>query len=116
MFITGYVTDLSGVPLTGARVHIKDSPHVVTSVEHGAWWRPLPAMPHVMRVDMEGYYSDTKLVQVVHGNTVMFELEKDDRVLSLPRMVFVLLVGGYERYGVRDACKVKRFSDHLQCF
>lgn len=94
MFISGFVTDLSGVPLMGARVHIKDSPHTVTSVEHGAWWRPLPSRPHVIMVDMQGYYSDTKLVQVVQGNTVMFELKKDDRVLSLPRMVFVLLAGG----------------------
>lgn len=93
MFIAGYVTDLSGVPLIGAKVQVKDSPHIVTSVEHGAWWRPLPSRPHVMTVDMQGYYSDTKLVQVVHGNTVMFELKKDDRVLSLPRMVFVLLAG-----------------------
>lgn len=93
MVIAGFVTDLSGAPLVGARVHIKDSPHVVTSVEHGAWWRPLPPRPHVMVVDMEGYYSDTKLVQVVHGSTIMIGLRKDDRVLSLPRMVFMLLAG-----------------------
>lgn len=94
MYFAGFVTDLSGVPLEGAKVHIKDSPHIVTSVEHGAWWRPLPSRPHVMMVDMEGYYSATKLVQVVPGNTIMFGLKKDDRVLSLPRMVFMLLAGG----------------------
>ena len=77
----------------GAKIYIKGSPHVVMSVEHGAWWRPLTSGPHVITVDTEKYYPETKLVQVLGGQTVMFALRKDDRVLSLPRMVFVLLAG-----------------------
>lgn len=78
----------------GAKIYIKGSPHVVTSVQHGAWWRPLASGSQVIAVDREKYYSETKLVQVLGEQTIMFGLRKDDRVLSLPRMVFVLLAGG----------------------
>lgn len=78
----------------GAKIRIKGSPHVVTSVQHGAWWRPLATGPQVIEVDVEKYYSETKLIHVLGEQTVMFGLRKDDRVLSLPRMVFVLLAGG----------------------
>lgn len=92
--IPGHVTDLEGSPLTGAKIYIKGSQHTVVSGEHGAWWRPLAAGPHVITVEREKYYAETKLVQVLGAQTVMFGLRKDDRVLSLPRTVFVLFAGG----------------------
>ncbi|KAK8398384.1 hypothetical protein O3P69_003938 [Scylla paramamosain] len=91
--IKGHVTDLEGSPLTGAKIYVKGSQHVVTSGDHGAWWRPLAAGPHVITVERENYYAETKLVQVLSAQTVMFGLRKDDRVLSMPRTVFVLFAG-----------------------
>ncbi|XP_042883422.1 carboxypeptidase D-like isoform X2 [Penaeus japonicus] len=90
----GYVTDLFGSPISGAQIKFDESEHVVTSsVDHGAWWRPLTPGTHTLSVNAEGYYSQKKLLQVVGGDTVVFRLEKDDSVFGLPRMVFVIIAG-----------------------
>ena len=91
--ITGYITDQSNAPLSGAKISVKGSPLVVTSVEHGAWWRPLAPGMHTITVQRKGYYEETKLMNVMGGNTIMFKLKKDDRVIGLPRMVFIILTG-----------------------
>ncbi|XP_045606804.2 carboxypeptidase D isoform X1 [Procambarus clarkii] len=89
----GYVTDQSNAPLPGAKIIVKGSGHTVTSLDHGAWWRPLPQGSHTLTVQLEGYYEQTKLVQVMGGDTVIFKLKRDDRVMGLPRMVFIILAG-----------------------
>lgn len=90
----GYVTDLFGSPIPNAQIKFDESEHVVTSsVDHGAWWRPLTPGTHTLKVNAEGYYSQKKLLQVVGGDTVVFRLEKDDSVFGMPRMVFVIIAG-----------------------
>ncbi|XP_047475155.1 carboxypeptidase D-like isoform X2 [Penaeus chinensis] len=90
----GYVTDLFGSPIPDAQIKFDESEHVVTSsVDHGAWWRPLTPGTHTLTVNAEGYYSQKKLLQVVGGDTVVFRLEKDDSVFGMPRMVFVIIAG-----------------------
>ncbi|KAK3865556.1 hypothetical protein Pcinc_028850 [Petrolisthes cinctipes] len=91
--IKGYVTDTSGSPLPGSTIRVSGSSHTVHSGQHGSWWRPLAAGTYTITVSSPGYYTDTKLVTVLPGETVMFRLNKDDHVLGLPRMVFVLMAG-----------------------
>ncbi|KAK7026825.1 hypothetical protein SK128_005653, partial [Halocaridina rubra] len=89
----GYVTDQYNAPISDAKIVVKGSSFITTSKEHGAWWRPLPPGTHTITVEHEGYYKQTKYINVVDGNTIMFMLKRDDRVGGLPRMVFVLLTG-----------------------
>ncbi|XP_071532744.1 carboxypeptidase D-like [Panulirus ornatus] len=89
----GYVTDLYNAPLYGAKISIEGSPHIVTSVDHGSWWRPLSPGVYTLSVQLDGYYEETKLVQVMGGDLVVFKLKRDDRVMELPRMVFIILAG-----------------------
>lgn len=90
---SGYVTDQYNAPLIGAKISIKGSPHVVSSVDHGAWWRPLSPGIYTLSVQLDGYFGETKLVQVMGGDTIIFKLKRDDRVMELPRMVFIILAG-----------------------
>ncbi|XP_064099961.1 carboxypeptidase D-like isoform X2 [Macrobrachium nipponense] len=89
----GYITDQSNVPLSGAKITVKGSPLIVTSVGHGAWWRPLSPGMHTITVQRNGYYDDTKLINVMGGDTILFKLKRDDRVMGLPRMAFIILAG-----------------------
>ncbi|XP_042241968.1 carboxypeptidase D-like isoform X3 [Homarus americanus] len=89
----GFVTDQYNAPLSGARINVEGSPHFVSSLDHGTWWRPLTPGVHTLTVQLDGYHGVTKLVQVVEGNTVMFKLKRDERVMGLPRMVFIILAG-----------------------
>ncbi|XP_069936726.1 carboxypeptidase D isoform X6 [Cherax quadricarinatus] len=89
----GYVTDQNNAPLLGAMIKVEGSPHTVLSLDHGTWWRPLVPGAHTLTVKLDGYLEQTKLVQIMGGDTVIFKLKRDDRVMGLPRMVFIILAG-----------------------
>lgn len=48
-----------------------------------------------IKVNANGYYTAVKSVNVQsnHPVTVMFKLIKDERVLNMPRMMFIVLTG-----------------------
>lgn len=48
-----------------------------------------------IRVDAKGYYTSVKSINVqdVQPQTVIFKLNKDQRILNMPRMMFIILTG-----------------------
>ncbi|KAG7157912.1 Carboxypeptidase D-like [Homarus americanus] len=88
----GFVTDQYNAPLSGARINVEGSPHFVSSLDHGTWWRPLTPGVHTLTVQLDGYHGVTKLVQVVEGNTVMFKLKRDERSVILLLMICCLCI------------------------
>ncbi|XP_034236718.1 carboxypeptidase D-like [Thrips palmi] len=92
---TGYVTDESGIPVSDARIMIDGGIHVVKTGHNGAYWRLASSGVHTVTVEADGYLPLTKLVTVPAPQLlkVMFRLTKDESVMGLPRLVFIMFAG-----------------------
>lgn len=95
MGISGYVIDDENRPISETYVHVEHSTHVVKGSASGAYWRLLAVGSHTVTVSAPGYLPTIKLVLVSdrHSAPVMFRLSRDERVMGLPRMVFIMLAG-----------------------
>ncbi|XP_021913626.1 carboxypeptidase D-like isoform X2 [Zootermopsis nevadensis] len=93
--ITGYAIDGENRPISVADVHVEGSTHVVNVTASGAYWRLLPPGDHTVTVSARGYLPTTKLVHVTDKDSapIMFRLYRDETVMGLPRMVFIMLAG-----------------------
>lgn len=82
-------------PISKADVRVEGSVHVVKVSASGAYWRLLPAGDHTVTVSAPGYLPTTKLVHITDKQTgpIMFRLARDETVMGLPRMVFIMLAG-----------------------
>jgi hypothetical protein len=89
------VIDGENQPIPAADVRVEGSTHVVKGSASGAYWRLLPAGDHTVIVSASGYLPTTKLVHVTdkHSPPIMFRLSRDETVMGLPRMVFIMLAG-----------------------
>jgi len=97
------VIDNENQPISETYVHVEGSTHVVKGSPSGAYWRLLAVGDHTVTVSAPGYLPTTKLVHVTdrHSAPVMFRLSRDETVMGLPRMVFIMLAG---------KCRIKRCS------
>ncbi|KAJ4445265.1 hypothetical protein ANN_07066, partial [Periplaneta americana] len=93
--ITGYIIDDENAPIRNAIVTVEGSTHVIKGSATGAYWRFLPPGDHTVTVSAPGYLPTTKLVHVTNNQSgsVMFRLARDETVIGLPRMVFIMLAG-----------------------
>lgn len=91
----GYVIDNENRPISETYVRVEGSTHVVMGSPSGAYWRLLPLGHHTVTVSAPGYLPTTKLVHVTdrHSAPVMFRLSRDETVIGLPRIVFIMLAG-----------------------
>lgn len=50
-------------------------------------------------MDANGYYTSVKSINIQNDQheTIIFKLKKDERILSMPRMMFIALAGNYIR-------------------
>jgi hypothetical protein len=89
------VIDDENRPISKADVNVEGSTHVVKGSATGAYWRLLPLGDHTVTVSASGYLPTTKLVHVTdkHSAPIMFRLTRDETVIGLPRMVFIMLAG-----------------------
>jgi hypothetical protein len=89
------VIDNENRPISKADVSVEGSTHVVKGSATGAYWRLLPLGDHTVTVSASGYLPTTKLVHVTdkHSAPIMFRLTRDETVMGLPRMVFIMLAG-----------------------
>jgi hypothetical protein len=97
MHNAGYVIDDENRPISEADVCVEESSHVVKVTASGAYWRLLPPGDHTVTVSAPGYLPTTKLVHITdkHSAPIMFRLTRDETVMGLPRMVFIMLAGEY---------------------
>lgn len=87
--------DVENRPISETYVRVEGSTHVVKGSASGAYWRLLPFGSHTVTVSAPGYLPTTKLVHVTdrHSAPVMFRLSRDETVMGLPRLVFIMLAG-----------------------
>lgn len=94
--VSGYVVDEANQPVERAVLSYDTSIHRLTNVKTGAFWIPLLPGNHTIVVKAYGYSSDNKTISVKNDNsfsTLLFKLQKDDTVLGMTRLSFVLLGG-----------------------
>ncbi|CAH2052750.1 unnamed protein product, partial [Iphiclides podalirius] len=106
VYVTGLALDAGSSPLAGARLvaHSLAPPRPLadaTSDAVGRFVLPLPVTATgrelLLSATADGYVTATRHVTVnSEGNVtpnVLFKLEKDDTVLGMPRLVFVMVAG-----------------------
>ncbi|CAG2058637.1 unnamed protein product [Timema podura] len=96
MGIKGYVVDDIGRPIANASIEVEGSAHRVRSSSTGAYWRPLSNGDHIVTVSSPFHLTTTKLIQVIPGDKatqVIFKLVRDETILGMPRLVFIILSG-----------------------
>lgn len=96
--IAGYVIDTQSHPVRSGllKVNGSDDSYVESYVnEDGSFWIPLRQGEHTVSVHAPGYSSAVKLVTIssMSPHQIVFRLVKDERVMGLPRLVFVVLSG-----------------------
>lgn len=94
--VTGYIVTEDDQPITNAILTYDQSSHSVFNNKNGAYWILLPPGSHSVTVNAAGYISDTKLIVIPDVNKfshLMFKLVRDDSVLGMPRLVFVIVSG-----------------------
>lgn len=82
-------------PISKAVVSVEGSTHAVKGSATGAYWRLLTSGDHTVTVSAPGYLPATKLVYrgYEYSIPIMFRLTRDETVMGLPRMVFIMLAG-----------------------
>ncbi|KAL7306812.1 hypothetical protein TKK_0000976 [Trichogramma kaykai] len=95
--ISGFVVSNAGAPIPNAVLSHDISKHKIMSHENGAYYIMLPTGGHLIKVEASGYYGMEKIVNVSNSNKInakiMLNLEKDDTILGMPRLIFVILSG-----------------------
>lgn len=91
--LPGYVVDQFNHKVPQA--HLRAGPYSSLSDEGGVYWLPLPPGEHVVNVSAPGYVATTKLIVVHPGEAtaqiVMLSIVKDNKILGLPRLVFLII-------------------------
>ena len=94
--VTGYVITESDQPIMNAVLSYDKSEHRVTNSKSGAYWILLPSGSHTITTSATGYIPETKLIStpdLKKFSHLMFKLRRDESVLGMPRLVFVIISG-----------------------
>ncbi|XP_043268241.1 carboxypeptidase D-like [Venturia canescens] len=94
--VTGYVLTEDDQPIADAIITYDRYGHFVINHKNGAYWIPLSPGTHTLAVNAHGYISDTKVIVTPDLNKfshLMFKLIRDESVLGMPRLVFVIASG-----------------------
>ncbi|KAK3916566.1 Carboxypeptidase D [Frankliniella fusca] len=92
---SGYIADDNSRPVEKARLKLDGKPFSVVSGKNGAYWRLTNEGEHTVTVEADGYHPVTKLITISspHQVRVMFHLARDDSVMGMPRLIFVMFAG-----------------------
>ena len=95
MLFLGYVIDEENRPIPKAEVKVEGSDHTMAGGTTGAYWRLLPPGEYTVTITAYGYLPSTKLVHVTGNQSapIMFRLARNENVMGMPRMVFIMLAG-----------------------
>ncbi|XP_049794262.1 carboxypeptidase D-like [Schistocerca nitens] len=101
--LSGYVTDNANSPVAHAEIRVAGNQFVARTTEFGHFWRPLPfrnTEPELeVAASAPGYLSAARLLQLPESgemhtpSALMFHIERDARVLGMPRLAFVVVAG-----------------------
>lgn len=94
--IRGYVQDHLNHPIKEAKIEIMEKNITTYSNENGVYGIPIPVGKYTVKVHAEKYFPNVKIVDVVDNSkpiVVVFTLDKNNTVVGLPRLAFVILTG-----------------------
>ncbi|XP_050440945.1 carboxypeptidase D isoform X3 [Adelges cooleyi] len=91
--IKGFVLDLMNSPIKDATLTDESTTTVTRTGRDGSYELPIKDGKTTILIEAKGYYSSTKLVTIRDSQvqTVIFKLMKDERVLNMPRIMFIVL-------------------------
>ncbi|XP_032665453.1 carboxypeptidase D-like [Odontomachus brunneus] len=94
--VKGYITDENDEPVENVILSYDKSPHFVKNGRVGAYSILLRPGSHNITVTAAGYIKQTKLVSTSDAkkfSRLMFKLSRDDNIMGMPRLVFIMLTG-----------------------
>lgn len=96
--VRGYVTNEEDEPIENAVLSYDKSPHLIKNGKSGFYSILLSPGSHNITVTAPGYHAETKLVSTLpfeakRFSRLMFKLVRDDNIMGIPRLVFVMITG-----------------------
>lgn len=103
--VRGYVTNEDDEPILNVILSYDRSPHVIKNGKSGFYSILLPPGNHNVTATAPGYHEETKLVsthlsEIKKYSRLMFKLIRDDNVMGIPRLVFIMITGKYQNYKI----------------
>lgn len=111
--VRGYVTNEGDEPIVDVVLSYDRSPHVIRNGKSGFYSILLPSGSHNVTATASGYHEETKLVSTHLSETrkysrLMFKLIRDDNIIGMPRLVFIMITGKYQSYEIFNERELKR--------
>lgn len=96
--VRGYVTNEKDEPIENVVLSYDRSPHLIKNGRSGFYSILLPPGSHNITAIASGYHAETKLVstpsfEVKKFSRLMFKLVRDDSILGIPRLIFIVIMG-----------------------
>ncbi|XP_020298927.1 carboxypeptidase D-like [Pseudomyrmex gracilis] len=95
--IKGYITNEDNEPIEDAILSYDKSPHLIKSSKLGFYSILLQPGSHNITATALGYHNVTKLISTSSSDAtnvrLMFKLIRDDNVMGMPRLVFIMVTG-----------------------
>lgn len=96
--VRGYVTNEDDEPIVDVVLSYDRSPHVIKNGKSGFYSILLPPGNHNVTATAPGYHEETKLFSMHSFETrkysrLMFKLIRDDNIIGIPRLVFIMITG-----------------------
>lgn len=103
--VRGYVTNEDDEPIVDVVLSYDKSPHVIKNGKSGFYSILLPPGNHNVTATAPGYHEETKLFSMHSFETrkysrLMFKLIRDDNIIGIPRLVFIMITGKYQNYEI----------------
>lgn len=103
--VRGYVTNEDDEPILNVILSYDRSPHVIKNGKSGFYSILLPPGNHNVTATAPGYHEETKLVsthlsEIRKYSRLMFKLIRDDNIIGIPRLVFIMITGKYQNYKI----------------
>lgn len=96
--VKGHVTNEDDEPIEDAVLSYDESPHMIKTGIMGSYFILLRPDSHNVTVAAPGYISQTKLISTSDArksSNLMFKLVRDDDIMGMPRLVFVMMTGEF---------------------
>lgn len=96
--VRGYVTNEEDEPIENVVLSYDRSPHSIKNGRSGFYSILLSPGSHNITATASGYHAETKLVSTLSFEAkrslrLMFKLVRDDSIMGMPRLVFIMITG-----------------------
>lgn len=94
--VRGYVTNENDEPIVDVVISYDSSPHTIKAGKTGFYSILLQPGTHNVTITAPGYHKESKLITISDTrkvSTLMFKLVRDDSIMGLPRLVFIMITG-----------------------